>query len=157
MALVFALIFLALAAIAFLIASRAPFTEAEAEPFLVDQSRHLRGRPDYLLKKRGKLIPVEVKPLRESQVLYDSDLLQLTTYMLLVRANHADAFAGYGYVRYREKVFRVYLTEALEARCLATADRVRAARTASVVHRTHDVAAKCGACAHRAACGEALV
>jgi CRISPR-associated exonuclease Cas4 len=157
MALVFAIVFLALAALALIIASRAPFTNAEAEPLLVDAAHRLRGRPDYILKKKGKLIPVELKPLRQSATLYESDLLQLGTYLLLVRANHAEAFAGYGYVRYREKVFRVPLTEALEARCLATADRVREARTATHVHRTHNIAAKCGACAHRAACGESLV
>jgi CRISPR-associated exonuclease Cas4 len=157
MALLFAIIFLALAALALFIASRAPFANAEPEPLLVDEVQRLRGRPDYILEKKGKFIPVELKPLRESATLYDSDLLQLGTYLLLVRANHPDAFAGYGYVRYREKVFRVPLTPALEARCLDIARRVRAARTATEVHRTHNIAAKCAACAHRAACGESLV
>jgi CRISPR/Cas system-associated exonuclease Cas4 (RecB family) len=127
------------------------------EPLLVDGERHLRGRPDYLVGERAGLVPIELKPLRRSTTLYESDRMQLVTYLLLVRATYPGNFAGYGRVRYRDAEFTVTLTEALEARCLALAARVRDARHASVVHRTHDVPAKCGACAHRAACAESLV
>jgi CRISPR/Cas system-associated exonuclease Cas4 (RecB family) len=130
---------------------------AAAEPLLVDETRRLRGRPDYLLRHRKGLIPVEAKPLRTSKTLYESDRLQIATYLMLVRATSPDAFAGFGIVRYRDTTFRVYLTEELEKRCLAVADRVRAAKHATIVHRTHTVATKCGACAHRTACGESLV
>jgi CRISPR-associated exonuclease Cas4 len=124
---------------------------AETEPLLVDETHKLRGRPDYLLRHKKGLIPVELKPLRTSKVLYESDRLQIATYLMLVRT------APYGIVRYKETTFRVYLTKELEARCLAVAEQVRAARRATVVHRTHNVPAKCRACAHQAACGESLV
>ena len=122
----------------------------ETEPLLIDEARRLRGRPDYLMRRREGLIPVEFKPLRTSKTLYESDRLQIGTYLMLTRA-------PYGIVRYKDATFRVHLTQELEARCLAVADQVRAARRAAVVHRTHNVPAKCGACAHRTACGESLV
>ncbi|MFQ5342373.1 MAG: hypothetical protein ACE5F6_12575, partial [Anaerolineae bacterium] len=55
--------------------------------------RHLlAGKPDYLVEQNGHLIPVErrpelvegVKPNRSSPQPYDSDVLQLAAYCLLV-------------------------------------------------------------------------
>jgi CRISPR/Cas system-associated exonuclease Cas4 (RecB family) len=129
----------------------------DVERPLVDTVHGLRGRPDYIVREPAGLVPVEIKPNRRSTVLYDSDRMQLVAYMLLVRANHPRAFAGYGRVRYRDVEFVVPLTDVLEAQCLALAAAVRAARRAETVHRTHDLAAKCRACAVRAACDEALV
>jgi CRISPR/Cas system-associated exonuclease Cas4 (RecB family) len=129
---------------------------ASVEPLLVDETLRLRGRPDYVVRERGRLVPIELKPLRRSTVLYESDRMQLVAYLLLVRANYPREFAGYGRVRYRDAEFTVTLDEASEARCSALAERVRAARRTEV-HRTHDIAGKCAACAHRAACGESLV
>jgi CRISPR-associated exonuclease Cas4 len=130
---------------------------AELEPLLVDEKRRLRGRPDYLLRHHRGLIPVELKPLRTSRSLYESDRLQIATYLMLVRAANPDAHVPYGVVRYKDTTFRVYLTEELEARCLAVAEQVRAAKHATVVHRTHDVPAKCRGCSHKSTCGESLV
>lgn len=155
-----AIIFLALAALALFVASWAlglRGADISAEPLLVDETRRLRGRPDYLVRERAGLVPIELKPLRRSRTLYESDRMQLVAYMLLVRASYPREFAGYGRVRYREAEFTVTLDAASEARCLALAERVRAARSAPDVHRTHETPGKCAACAHRAACGESLV
>jgi CRISPR/Cas system-associated exonuclease Cas4 (RecB family) len=154
-----AIILLALAALALFVVSwvLGHIPRAVAEPMLADTGRRLRGRPDYLVRERGQFVPVELKPLRRSRSLYESDRMQIGVYMMLVKATYPRAFAGYGRVRYRGAEFVVPLTEDLEARCLALADRVREARRAILVHRTHALQAKCGACAHRAACGESLV
>ncbi len=149
-----ALIFLALAALALFIAVRTP--KVNAEPLLVDETRRLRGRPDYLVRERAGFVPIEIKPLRRSTVLYESDRMQLVAYLLLVRATYPREFAGYGRVRYRDVEFTVTLDDASEQQCIALAERVRWARRTEV-HRTHGVAAKCASCAHRAACGESLV
>ena len=146
-----------LVALALFVAAGDLGRSAALEPSLVDETRRLRGRPDYLLRHRKGLIPVELKPLRTSKSLYESDRLQVATYLMLVRATNPDASVPYGVVRYKDSTFRVYLTEELEARCLAIADQIRAAKRAPVVHRTHNIAAKCRACAHRTACGESLV
>jgi len=131
----------------------------EAAATLEDDTLGLRGRPDYLVRERGRgrIYPVEVKPTRDARVLYESDALQLATYMVLTEARYGSAFAGYGVVRYRSAEFRVDLTAELRRRCLAARDGVRSARRAASVHRSHAIAARCAACAVRPVCGEALV
>jgi CRISPR/Cas system-associated exonuclease Cas4 (RecB family) len=118
----------------------------------------IRGRPDYLLRERGRhrIYPVEVKPTRQSATLYESDALQLAAYMLVTEAHYGRAFAGYGLVRYRSAEFRVTLTPELRRRCQLAAEGVRAARRATVVHRSHRVAARCRRCAVQGRCGESL-
>ncbi len=44
----------------------------------------LTGKPDYLVEKDGKLIPVEVKTGRAPNAPYDSHIFQLAAYCLLV-------------------------------------------------------------------------
>lgn len=146
----------AILALALFVAAGDLGRSAVMEPLLTDETLRLRGRPDYLLHHRKGYIPVELKPLRTARALYESDRLQIATYLMLVRAANPDANVPYGIVRYKDTTFRVYLTEELEARCLAVAEQVREAKQARVVHRTHNVAAKCRACPHRTACGEAL-
>jgi CRISPR/Cas system-associated exonuclease Cas4 (RecB family) len=126
---------------------------------LRDAALRIHGRPDYVVRERGRgrVYPVEVKPTRSAAILYESDALQLATYMLLIQAQYGPEFAGYGVVRYRSAEFRVLLTAELRGRCIAAADGVRAARRAPTVHRNHTIAAKCGSCAVRAVCDEALV
>ena len=125
---------------------------------LSDAELGLRGRPDLLVRERGcrRIYPVEVKPMRDSSTLYQSDALQLTAYMLLAEACYGASFAGYGVVRYRSAEFRVALSPERRRQCLAAVEGIRAARRASNVHRSHQVAAKCRACAVRAKCEEAL-
>ena len=130
----------------------------EAAVVLEAPATRLRGRPDYLLRERGRgrIYPMEVKPTRESTTLFDADLLQLVAYMLLARAEYGREFAGYGIVRYRSAEFRVRLTRDLERRCLAAAEGVRAARRAAEMHRNHEVRARCWGCAVRSRCDEAI-
>ena len=127
-----------------------------------DETRRLYGRPDYLLRERTgdgvRVVPVEVKPTRRATRLYESDEMELVTYLLLARASYPSTFAGYGLVRYAETTFRVELTEERERRCLAYAALVRQTRRAErgSVHRSHSVPARCVHCAARHACDEAL-
>ena len=128
---------------------------------LRDPALGLRGRPDYLIREGGEggdaaVVPVEVKPSRHSRRLYESDAVQLGAYLLALRATHADRAARHGYVRYAGRTFRVELTAALEARVREIVAAVRAGRSAAVVHRSHDVPARCRNCPVREACDERL-
>lgn len=137
-------------------------TGAAASVLLRDPALGLRGRPDYLLEERdangdARLVPVEVKPSRRSARLYESDALQLGAYLLALRATYgAERAAAHGYVRYAERTFRVELTAALEGRVRAIVAAVRAGRAATIVHRSHDVAARCVRCPVRDRCDERL-
>src|SRR5437763_1640343 len=57
--------------------------EKVAEP-LFSARYGLTGKPDYILQGRDGVIPVEVKPLRQAEQPYESDILQLAAYCLLL-------------------------------------------------------------------------
>jgi CRISPR/Cas system-associated exonuclease Cas4 (RecB family) len=119
----------------------------------------LVGRPDEIHRERGtgRVYPIEVKPSRRANVLYDSDRLQLGAYLVLSRETYGRRFAGYGIVRYATGDFRVALTPELEREVVHVAAAVRRARGAANVRRDHGVLGKCRACAQRVRCAEALV
>ena len=140
-------------------------TGAAASVLLRDPVLGLRGRPDYVIEERTaaaggddvRLVPVEVKPSRRSGRLYENDALQLAAYLVAARATYGARAADHGYVRYASGTFRVVLSAELEARVRAVVATVRAGRTAPVVHRSHDVAARCRNCPVRERCDERLV
>jgi len=137
-------------------------TGAARSVLLRDRELGLRGGPDYVLEERGadgtsQLVAMEVKPSRRSARLYESDEVQLGAYMIALRSTHGERAARHGYVRYAERTFRVELSERLEARVRAIVAAVRAGRRAAVVHRSHDVPARCANCPVRDRCDEALV
>lgn len=127
---------------------------------LWDAETGLYGQPDYVLQEqvggRSMLVPVETKPTRKSARPYESDELQLGVYLILLRANYPDQFAGFGRLTYQSQSFVIELTPALEARVLAQRDGVRADRRSTQVHRNHKVKSKCASCSMRAKCGESL-
>ncbi len=131
---------------------------------LRDPAHGLIGKPDYWLAPDGSgsidgspLIPVEVKPMRRAKALYESDEMELATYLMLVRATAPSRFAGYGWVRYADQSFRVDLTPERERRVLAYAALVREARTRRDIARNHRIPGRCRGCAVRPQCGDALV
>lgn len=155
---------LALGAVIALVAARRQSTLVASDLGLRDpvtlrsETRRLVGRPDEIHRDRqtGKLYPIEVKPRRRSDVLHHSDRLQLAVYLVLAREAYGRRFAEYGIVRYATRDFTVVLTPELEREVALIADAVRRARAARDVHRDHQVAAKCRACAQRSRCVEAL-
>jgi CRISPR/Cas system-associated exonuclease Cas4 (RecB family) len=101
-------------------------------------------------------VPIEVKPSRRSRRLYESDAVQLGAYLVALRATYGERAARHGEVRYASASFRVELTGALEARVREVIAAVRAGRSASVVHRSHEVPARCANCPVRERCDERL-
>ena len=127
---------------------------------LRDPRLGLYGKPDYILAQGAgdgrRLIPMELKPRRRASRLYESDEIQLGVYLLTARATYGRQAADFGFVRYAAKTFRVELTAALERRVLAVAASIRAGRTAPLIHRSHNVPARCAGCAMRHNCTESL-
>ena len=118
----------------------------------------LRGKPDYLLQdQREQLIPVEVKSgaVPQSGRPYDSHVLQLAAYFLLVEESFDEA-PPYGLIRYRNRSLRVANLPQLRARLLATLKRMRAQLVAGHAERNHSQAARCARCSFAHACDERL-
>ncbi|MCB0047021.1 MAG: Dna2/Cas4 domain-containing protein [Caldilineaceae bacterium] len=129
----------------------------EVEEPLLSRRYGLVGRPDYLVRSEATddWIPVEVKSARAPARPYDSHVLQLGAYCLLVEDRYGRR-PDYGLLRYADASFRIPFTDALRYQVLDAADAIRRARTAPNVQRSHAEPARCRACGYRDGCGESL-
>ncbi len=127
----------------------------QVERPLISRRYGLVGKPDYIVEEGGALIPVEVKPSRVARIPYESDILQLAAYVVLVE-EHFGVASGYGLLKYRDVVFRVPLTDALRARLLEVLAALRHDWVARDLPRSHSDPPRCRQCGYRAQCGQAL-
>ena len=129
---------------------------AQDQP-LISRRYGLVGKPDYLVDVREKrhsvTIPVEVKSRRKPAIAYDSHVLQLATYCLLVEDVYKRP-PPYGYLRYADATLKVPFTNDLRRQVLAAADAIRGARQASNVSRPHEDGGRCMGSGYRHGCGE---
>ncbi len=130
--------------------------EPQEKP-LVSHRHRLAGRPDYLVRTKEGIIPVEAKSTKcpANGVPYESHLMQLASYCLLVEETMG-AGVPFGVIRYRDRQLRVDYTDELRAALLAVLAEMREARAAADVHRSHEETARCAACSYREICDESL-
>jgi CRISPR-associated exonuclease Cas4 len=122
---------------------------------LIARRYGLVGKPDYLIQGLRGQIPVEVKPGRRAKTPYQSDLLQLAAYCLLVEETTGTR-PPYGLLRYAETTFKVPFDARLRGEVLGVLREMRALDPRVSSHRSHDVAGRCGGCGFRSQCDEAL-
>jgi CRISPR-associated exonuclease Cas4 len=115
----------------------------------------LVGKPDYLVRTRQGLIPVEVKSTHAPELPYLGHLLQLAAYCLLVEATTGQA-PPHGLLKYADALYEIDFTAELRAELLDTLAEMRQARLAENVSRNHDRPNSCAHCGFRQICGEAL-
>jgi CRISPR-associated exonuclease Cas4 len=115
----------------------------------------LIGKPDYLVDDGETIVPVEVKPTRRAARPYESDVLQLAAYCLLVEATTGRR-PSHGIVVYADRQWEIPYTDDLRNTLLTTLAAIRADRRAGDVARSHSVPARCRGCGVRAHCGQAL-
>ncbi len=124
------------------------------EQALYDPHTDLTGRPDYLVRKGGTIIPVEVKSGRAPAVPYPSHVHQLAAYCLLVEATQG-VRPPYGVIRYANRAYAVDYTPALKEGLLETLAEMRRAER-HLPDRSHDSPARCRACGYREVCDQPL-
>lgn len=122
---------------------------------LIARRLGLVGKPDYLIELRGHIIPVEVKPGRRALRPYESDLMQLAAYCVLVEEVEGAA-PPYGLLRYAEQTFRLDYSERMRAEVLALLDEMRAALADADCDRSHDDVRRCLGCGFYEQCAQAL-
>ncbi|MFL5735249.1 MAG: CRISPR-associated protein Cas4 [Chloroflexia bacterium] len=115
----------------------------------------LTGKPDYLIRTRQGLVPVEVKPGRTDPEPQESHLLQVLAYCLLLEDSEGKA-PPYGLLRYRDDTFKVDYNSRTRAYILDVLDEMKEARKLVEVHRNHEQPGRCRACAYREVCDEDL-
>ena len=122
---------------------------------LIARRLGLVGRPDYLIERHGCTIPVEVKPGRRAGRPYESDLMQLAAYCVLVEATTGTA-PPYGLLRYAEQTFRLDYTEQTRDTLLALLDEMRDVLAEADCDRSHDDPRRCAGCGFFDQCEQAL-
>ena len=120
-------------------------------------ARHgIVGKPDYLIEERGRIVPVELKPSRQSDSPWLRDVVQLAAYCLLLEETEP-RFAGYGYLRYAHRTFRIDFTDRVRGELLRTIAEMRADLTADDVPPNHHDPRRCARCMLVRVCGRAVV
>lgn len=126
------------------------------ERSLFSTNLQLTGKPDYVVREGGAVIPVEVKSGRApASGAYAAHIYQLVAYCALVEEAYGQR-PGYGLIKYADKLLRVDYTHELEQELWALLDEMRVDADSAEVARSHTSPARCGACGFRAVCGQAL-
>lgn len=122
---------------------------------LYDAGLRLTGRPDYLVRDRNAIIPVEVKSSRVSASPYDSHVFQLAAYCRLVESAYGTR-PPYGIVHYRNRTFAVDYTPALEEALLELLEEMRLEDRRKENHRSHESPGRCRRCGYNNLCEEKI-
>lgn len=122
---------------------------------LYDSDLGLTGKPDYIIRRKNIIIPVEVKSRWAPSVPYDSHKLQLAAYCLLVERYYGIR-PPYGLLRYRNRTFRVKFNQELEYQVLDLLDEIRMQKEQEQVCRSHQQKNRCARCGYRDKCDQRL-
>ncbi len=115
----------------------------------------LAGKPDYLVRVGRSLIPVEVKPGRHASRPYESDILQLMAYCLLVEETSGQR-PDYGLLRYKTHTFRLAYDERLRGLVLGMLSQMRDDLLCRDVHPNHADPWRCHFCGYADQCGQQI-
>ncbi len=127
----------------------------EVEKPLFDKDLDLTGKPDYLIERNGKIIPVEVKTGRVPEAPYDSHIFQVAAYCLLVQKTYGKR-PPYGIIHYPSRDFAVDYTSDLENALLDLIAEMRIDGHRSAVKRSHEDEHRCRRCGFREVCDQRL-
>jgi CRISPR-associated exonuclease Cas4 len=132
------------------------FYADESGELLVSDRYRLTGRPDYILKSAGELIPVERKSRNVSlQGPFEGEFLQFAAYCLLVEETHHTAVLR-GHLQYLNRSIDVPFDGRLRDQLKNALVAIEQASGLRDVPRSHKSAARCRACGFRERCGQAL-
>jgi CRISPR-associated exonuclease Cas4 len=116
----------------------------------------LTGRPDYLVRERGGVTPVEVKSMATPPGgPHAAHVYQLAAYCALVQEAYGQR-PRQGLIKYADQTLAVDFTPELERELSALLKEIHAAGGADNVERSHDSPARCGGCGFVEVCDEAL-
>ena len=116
----------------------------------------LTGKPDYLVKQNGKIIPVEVKSGRAPEAPYDSHIYQLAAYCLLVEKTWHTR-PPYGIIHYENRDFAIDYTRELENALVDLLVEMKRDEHKKDVPRSHEQPGRCAKCGYRNVCDQSLI
>lgn len=125
----------------------------KVEKPLFSSRYRLVGKPDYIVRQNGDVIPVEIKNTL-ADTPFENHVLQLAAYCLLVEEKYSTR-VPYGYLVYGDrKQFRIEFDERLRERLMETMQEMRDMdiQAEGPVERNHESRAKCEACSFKDNC-----
>jgi CRISPR-associated exonuclease Cas4 len=127
---------------------------------LYDPILGLTGKPDYLVERGDTVIPVEIKSSRAPNAPYDSHIMQLAAYCLLVERGIGKR-PPYGILHYQpaahdKRTFAVDFTPQLEHAILDVLVEMRSLGRKKDIARSHEIAARCHNCGYKHTCNRSL-
>jgi CRISPR-associated exonuclease Cas4 len=121
---------------------------------LYDARLDLVGRPDYLVRGKQAIVPVEVKSGKSPLEPWSSHVLQLAAYCHLVETSYRQR-PGHGILKYADRAYSIDYTEGLENELLDTLAEMRRAG-GQAPDRSHESPARCRGCGYREICDQRL-
>ena len=117
----------------------------------------LRGRPDYVIEREGKQVPVKARSGRVPRGPLFSHILQIGGYCLLLE-DITKTRPEYGIIKYGSKEHMIEFDDKLRETVLKKMKAIRQILTGvKAAHRNHDKPGKCFNCSRRSVCSERLV
>ena len=128
------------------------------QPALASVRYGLVGRPNYLVRVKNGIAPVELKSGKapRSGRPYDGHLLQLAAYCLLVE-DVCQVYVPFGVLAYEDRCIPVEFTSSLRQDLLNLLGEMRTAKRLGELHINHNSPGKCRSCGFREVCGEGLL
>jgi CRISPR-associated exonuclease Cas4 len=128
----------------------------DREELFVSKTHGLAGRPDYILKTGGAMVPVERKSRNVSAAgPHEGELLQLAAYCLLVEERFGKPVV-HGCLQYLNRSVEIPFDAPLRSKLLATLRAMRQAEAARDVARSHNSPSRCRGCGFRQVCKQSL-
>ncbi len=116
----------------------------------------LTGKPDYLVQEAdGMVVPVELKSGRAPAEPWESHVLQLAAYCLLVTEKYGRR-PDYGILQYQDKAFAIDYTDDLEEDLLNLLADMHSDLFEEELDRDHNDWNKCARCGFRNQCVQRL-
>jgi len=122
---------------------------------LYDASLGLTGKPDYLVIRRDQIIPMEIKSMWAPFSPYDSHVVQLGAYCMLVEKQFKHR-PVYGLLRYRNRTFKIPFTAGLEDEVMTHIERIRNSKRKDHAPRSHEQPNRCARCGYRHICDQRI-
>jgi CRISPR-associated exonuclease Cas4 len=129
--------------------------DGKETPPLISKKYGLRGRPDYIIERDGRYIPVEVKTGNTPKHPFFSHIVQVGVYCLLVMEEYGDC--PYGVIKYGKKEFEVKLDQRLKDTIGEIKEKLLEDLEKGTTHRNHNRKGKCMNCSRRENCPESLI
>lgn len=132
------------------------YTERDSELPLYSEEHMLVGKPDYIIKKEGVRIPVEVKTGRVPRGPLFSHIMQVAAYTLLMEENYKEK-PHYGIIEYEDHTqHKIEYTPELKELVISKLEEMRKLFETKEVHRNHKRFGKCRGCSRKEACPERM-